>query len=449
MSENLARLSSILRDPVFQPLAEEAVRDYIDWDQLAHRSLPQGLTLAETWELLGIVRQYGATWFPIPALDRNLFWYSLTQEGHRCVQYIALQCRSDSKLHQMMQGREGHRFLARYRALEAAASCRLDGIVTDPERTNRMLLEGLSARTPGERLILNAHEMLGELDDLVSEPFSPELVHGLYDRLTRGVQLDAVERGIQRTNVAGTRNADERRGEAQQRGVLQLICDYANGKIGDPNEPAPLRAYMIHHAVGYWQPLEDLNDTVARMMYRLFAAKRDLPVLGYIPLSVMMERWFDGQIQPSAVRFSKVLRRPVVPGSRDGSEDILTHLQLATLAIKDLLGYVHVAKREDEALEAALVETENLNYRQRAVLAHALTHPDSEISIRQHEAAHRVVYRTARTDLLDLAGRGYLNQELRGKAFIFSPVDDLRERIEGRCHLPLRLGESSPWPDPG
>lgn len=64
------------------------------------------------------------------------------------------------------------------------------------------------------------------------------------------------------------------------------------------------------------------------------------------------------------------------------------------------------------------------------------------VVIRRHPAfplprgtAHRVVYRTARTDLLELAERGYLRKEMRGKAFVFVPVDDLRERIEGKCHI--------------
>ncbi|MHB1017644.1 MAG: hypothetical protein ACYC2X_07140, partial [Coriobacteriia bacterium] len=394
MPERFESLASSLRHPALQSLAEEAVRDYVDWDQLAHRTLPPGQTLADTWEVLGIIRQFGATWFPIPALDRRLFWYSLTVEGHRCIRYIEHQCRSDSPLHRMMQGREGHHFLVRARALEAAAACRLDGIIADPSRINRMLFEGRSARTPGEQIALNSYEMLGELDELASEPFSPELVHSLFERLTRGVRLEEVTRGVQRTNLAGTRNADERRDEAEQRGVLQQICDYANGKIGDPREPAPLRAYMILHAMGYWQPLADLNDTVARQMYRLFAVKRDFPVLGYIPTSVMTERWFEGALEPDAVRFSRLERHPVVPGSIDGTEDILTHLQLATISIEALLRYIDVAQREDQELNAALDADESLNYRQRAALTYALAHPETEIRIRQHETAHRVVYRT-------------------------------------------------------
>lgn len=66
------------------------------------------------------------------------------------------------------------------------------------------------------------------------------------------------------------------------------------------------------------------------------------------------------------------------------------------------------------------------------MLSCALVDPEAECRIKQHQQAHKVVYQTARADLLDLVERGFLCQEIRGKAFVFVSCADLREKVEAR-----------------
>jgi Fic family protein len=63
-------------------------------------------------------------------------------------------------------------------------------------------------------------------------------------------------------------------------------------------------------------------------------------------------------------------------------------------------------------------------------LLHALKHPDSDYAIADHQAAHRVTYATARSDLLGLGELGLLHKRQQGKAFLFRPVVDLARRLE-------------------
>ncbi len=44
---------------------------------------------------------------------------------------------------------------------------------------------------------------------------------------------------------------------------------------------------------------------------------------------------------------------------------------------------------------------------------------DEYFTIREISETHGVVCQTARTDLLDLAGKGYIKKEKRGREFIF------------------------------
>ena len=71
-----------------------------------------------------------------------------------------------------------------------------------------------------------------------------------------------------------------------------------------------------------------------------------------------------------------------------------------------------------------------LNHRQITLLTHALRHPGEEYRVDSHQRTHGVVYQTARADLLGLEALGLLRRTKIGNAFHFTPVADLRERIE-------------------
>ncbi len=72
-----------------------------------------------------------------------------------------------------------------------------------------------------------------------------------------------------------------------------------------------------------------------------------------------------------------------------------------------------------------------LNYRQLSLLKHALKHPNSAVTIKEHQASHRISYQTARTDLLKMANELRLLQQKKiGKSFVFVAPPDLKERIK-------------------
>lgn len=429
--ESLEVTLRLLQEASLAPIAHEAVRDYLSWDELVERPLSAGISAAEAWKLLAVLRRFDATWFPIPTLAGERFWYALPREAVRCLQEIEHHCRADSLLHKTVEDREGHRFLVRSRVREAIATCELDGIQIDYERAGRMLQEGRAPQTPEDRLVLNSYQMLEDIEGLAQEPLSPTVGSQLYSRLTEGVDVAGLRRGPVTTNLAATRNPDGLMSDRDLESVFQTICDYANGDVGDPLEPVAAKGYMLLSAMAYWHPLPDFNGSVARHMLRIFAVRRDYPVLGYLPMSQVRHRWVQGQLDSGVVRYQHIDRRPAIEGEIEGTADLLTSLQIVVVAIHDVLRLIEKSRLEDRAVQEALDADTELNYRQRSVLARAMTRPSAEFQIRQHQHAHRVVYSTARADLFELADLGYLRKEIRGKAFIFVPEENLRERLAG------------------
>jgi Fic family protein len=119
----------------------------------------------------------------------------------------------------------------------------------------------------------------------------------------------------------------------------------------------------------------------------------------------------------------------------DMSYFVAHQLDVIIEAVNSLRAYIGRKARERRQAEALLRPASKLgarlNHRQRAVLLDALRHPEREYDIAGHQAAHRVTYATARSDLLGLAKLKLLIKRKRGKAFVFRPAADLSQRMEG------------------
>ena len=93
--------------------------------------------------------------------------------------------------------------------------------------------------------------------------------------------------------------------------------------------------------------------------------------------------------------------------------------------------YIERKQKEKKNAYRFAVKYPALNLRQRALLASALEKPNEVYSIKTHARVHGVTYQTARTDLLGLKDMGLLQMRKEGKKFIFAPVADIVQKLEG------------------
>lgn len=429
-SHDIEAASSLFQDPTFASLATEAVRDYLDWDELTRRPLPAGLSASDMWRLLTMLRRFSATRFPIRDLRGRVWWYTLTREASLCVDAIERYCRTDSVVHRAVLHRHGRRVLVASRIRETIAACQLDGVVVAPEEAENLLMSGRAPRSATEQLVLNAHALLYEADDLGDEPFSPKLLLRLHERLLEGVDVSRLERRPPRHGFTDRIETEPITPDVRAR-VVAEYCAYANGESGDASEPVAVKAHALINTGQFWGFFPDFGGIIGRCAFRLYATQRGYPVLGYLPVSSAYQAWVEGRVGSSLVRFTR-LEDPRSYGETDVdyTADVLTYLQLTVAAMDELLTSIDHVRQRDAEMRSVLDHDVALNYRQRSVIATALAHPEHEFRIREHRTAQNVVYATARADLLDLVERGYLTQEMRGKAFVFLPTPDLASRLD-------------------
>jgi Fic family protein len=112
---------------------------------------------------------------------------------------------------------------------------------------------------------------------------------------------------------------------------------------------------------------------------------------------------------------------------------VLQQLEVIRKAVTALHEYLDRVAQEQRSTERLLAASPSLrsqlNYRQIALLTHALKHPGTQYLVEGHQRSHGVVYQTARTDLLSLAALGLLIKSQAGRTFIFTAPADLQERI--------------------
>lgn len=71
-----------------------------------------------------------------------------------------------------------------------------------------------------------------------------------------------------------------------------------------------------------------------------------------------------------------------------------------------------------------------LNPRQMEVIRHALKHPDSVYTIKAQQNIFKIVYQTARSDLLTLEEHSLLKRKIRDNKFVFVPAQLLFKKSE-------------------
>lgn len=113
------------------------------------------------------------------------------------------------------------------------------------------------------------------------------------------------------------------------------------------------------------------------------------------------------------------------------------HLGVIERAIADL--HVFLARKAEElraAQDLLGALPGQFNYRQLALLQHAVSHPRASYSAASHARSHNVTTETARTDLAALEQRGLLVQRKTGRQFVWLPVPDLADQLPRASRSP-------------
>ena len=109
---------------------------------------------------------------------------------------------------------------------------------------------------------------------------------------------------------------------------------------------------------------------------------------------------------------------------------LLHQLRVLGRATDDLIQHLTRRAGQLKDLSRALSETQMLNHRQQAVLAHLVRESGAAATVRGHASSHDVTYLTARKDLQDMEERDLLRRLRVGKTDRYLLTERVQKRLE-------------------
>ena len=406
---------------------------YSHWDILRHLPPRESLTAEQTWAAVKLARAQLLTGTP------------LTDTNGRAVRY-ALPPLVLERLHRVDRDAGGvigapeqvtnpqTQTTYRLKSLveEAITSSQLEGASTTRRVAKDMLLSGREPHDRSERMIANNFRALQYVREHRTEPITEAHVFALQSLLVDGT-LDIAD------GAGRFRRDDEHIVVEDEIGTilhhppierelprrLRTLCEFANGAHTKEFMPPVIRAILVHYGLAYDHPFVDGNGRTARALFYWVMAREGYWLCEYISISRILKK--------ARAQYARSFLYTETDDN-DATYFIVYQLQVLTRAIADLHEYLQRKVAEmrevDDMLRHNRALRAELNGRQLDLLTHALKYPTGEYTIESHRRAHDVAYGTARSDLLELAERGLLDQRQRGRRFLFVAPPKLRSLLQ-------------------
>jgi Fic family protein len=435
-NEVLALPSKKLRTILAEAVRCEAEGKYRHWDTMRHLTPPTGFTREQWWGATKLVRQAALKPLPLRDSTGNRFQYAITDMIARLLHEIDLgaggnigmpdpianpQTRSQYVMHSLFQ--------------EAVTSSQLEGAATTRAAAKEMLRSGRPPRTRGERMILNNYLTMQRIAEWKERPLDNQLIFEMHRMVTDGTLDDPSAAGRLRRTDEKITVQDVTTGEVfhspppadQLPERLKTLCEFANGSILDVGKPhgrfihPAVRAILLHFWLAYDHPFVDGNGRTARALFYWSMLRQGYWLFEFVSISEILVK------APAKYAMSFLCTET---DDNDVTYFLLYQCEVIRRAIASLHNYIDRKSKEFRETEALLRGATDLNYRQQALITHALRNPGARYTIEGHRRSHAIVYETARNDLMALAELGLLVTRKAGRAFTFIAPPDLAERLQ-------------------
>jgi len=424
-----------------EAVRSEADGQYRHWDKLRHITPPANFSREQWWGAIKLVRRAALKELPLRDANGQPFRYGVTDMISRLLHEIDLGAGGSIGMPEPIANPQTRsQYVMRSLFQEAVTSSQLEGAATTGAVAKEMLRTGRPPRTRGERMILNNYLTMQRIAEWKEKPLDPELVFEMHRMVTDGT-LD------QPDGAGRLRRADEKitvqdaiTGEVfhspppanQLPHRLNALCEFANGSVEDVGKPEgrfihpAVRAILMHFWLAYDHPFVDGNGRTARALFYWSMLRQGYWLFEFVSISEILVK--------APAKYAKSFLFTETD-ENDATYFLLYQCEVIRRSIASLHEYIEAKSKELRETDELLGGATELNYRQQALMAHALRKPGARYTIEGHRRSHAIVYETARNDLLALARLELLETRRSGRAFTFFAPADLAERLQKLTRL--------------
>ena len=405
---------------------------YRHWDILRHLVPPDGLTPEEWWLGVKLARRSNYKPLLLRAKDDSYFQYVSTDSMQKMLHEIDKNASGTIKGNELVgnpQTRDSYIFKTLME--ESITSSQLEGATTTHKVAKDMIRSGRKPRDHSEKMIYNNYMAMLFIREIRDRPLTPSIICELHSIVTENTLRDGSAAGRVRRDdepiqvedaVGNVLHIPPSASELSER--MQQMCDFANGAATKGFMHPVVRAIFLHFWLAYDHPFVDGNGRTARALFYWAMANQGYWLCEFISISRIIKK--------APVKYAESFLY-TENDENDATYFILGQLRVIVRAIKDLHTYLHRKQQELYDTRQSLNESkwlkDKLNYRQLALLNHAMKNPYYGYAVDSHRKYHNVSYETSRKDLLDLAKYKLLEMSKIGHAFRFSAPPDLQDRI--------------------
>jgi Fic family protein len=406
---------------------------YLHWDKLRHLPTPENLSSKQWWLKTKLARANERRMLPLSDTYGRPFGFTLPDVVLRHLHYVDQRCSGEIGMEKTVTSEKEaeQRFLVNSLMEEAIRSSQLEGATTSRRIAKEMLRSGRPPKDRGEQMIANNYRALQFVREDLSGDLTPEAVLELHQIVTAGTlkNPDAAGRLQQPDEErVAVFDRDDRElpvhrpppaEELPER--MELLCRFANGADdGDQFVHPVVRAILLHFWLAYDHPFEDGNGRTARILFFWAMRKHNYWLAEYLPIS--------GLIRKARAQYDRAFLETETDEG-DTTYFLIHQLKVIERAIDELDRYLQRKIAEQSEMKTMLHAIDSLNGRQLVLLTHAAKNPDHTYTFAGHARSNRVTHETARSDLGDLADKGFLIRRRRGRTYVFEVPPDLPERL--------------------
>ena len=404
---------------------------YLHWEEVRHRPTPLGISSEAWWWGIRIGRRQLGRELPLGSAKGEPFSFSMTDGAQRLVHEIDRDASGHIELPEDVTNPAiRDRYIVNSLIEEAFRSSQLEGASTTRLVAKEMIRTKREPRNVSERMILNNFFAMEWVRENRDRALTSAMLFELHTIVTNDTLEVTDGAGRYRRADEDVAVVDNTNGEvihtpppaSSLPGRMDAMCTFANGSTKDEPFIHPVvRSIMLHFWLGYDHPFVDGNGRTARAVFYWSMLRQGYWLTEFISISRVIKK--------ARAQYERAFLFSETDGN-DATYFLFNQLKVLRTAIDELHTYLKRKAQEVRDLEGRLRGRDDLNHRQLAVLNDALRHPDARITIEGHQTLNRVVYQTARTDLLGLVAEGYLQQSKIGKKLYFTPVRDLHRKLK-------------------
>ena len=406
---------------------------YLHWDELRRLPPPEGLNVKQYWLLTKIARN--SIIKRLPFLDKNNqpFKYCIPDPAAELLHRIDQNAGGGIRMAEAITNEHTRNvYLINSLMEEAIHSSQLEGAVTTRKVAKQMLRQKRKPRTKSERMVFNNYAAMEFVREAKNDPLTPAMILELHKIVTKGALSNPESAGRLRLSIP---NEQIKVYDAEGKILhtpppaetlpkrLDLLCKFANQEKHQHFIHPVIKAILLHFILAYDHPFIDGNGRTARALFYWSMVRQGYWLAEFLSISQI--------IKQGPAKYSRAFLCAETDDN-DVTYFIMHQLKVITRAIEQLYRYLERKANELKSAAQLIEKTRlqnKLNYRQIAVLDHALRHPAAQYQIKEHQTTHNIAYQTARTDLLKLAELGLLLQIKKGLSYVFIAPTDLKERL--------------------